>query len=112
MTPIQKSTFGSPSNRSVSRNRGFATITTLAVGFLLLASPAVAQESGVSGITHHQRNYPVGPPYSVTPSAETFKFRDLRNELRNKMTGTYTVTSAGDLYFRVPQSKRMSPQLR
>jgi len=28
------------------------------------------------------------------------------------MTGTYTVTSAGDLYFRVPQSQRMSPQLR
>src|SRR5688572_16158689 len=135
MTPMRKATFSSPSNLSVSRNRGLAkSITTLAVGLLLVASPAVAQQSGAPagtpsapgtpgapgtfsttgtlGITHQLRDYPSGPPYSITPSAETFKFRDLRNELRNKMTGTFTVASAGDLYFRVPQAQRMSPQLR
>src|SRR5215831_16801968 len=113
MAPIKKSTVSSPSKRGVSRNTGFAnSITATAVGVLLLASTVVAQQSGVTGITHHQRNYPVGPPYSITPSAETFKFRDLRNELRNKMTGTYTVTSVGDLYFRVPEFQRMSPQIR
>src|SRR5688500_17462007 len=120
MTSIKKSTFSSSSNRSVSRNRSFAnSINVLAVGILLFASPAVAQhspavaqQSGVSGITHVQRNYPVGPPYSTTPSEETFEFRELRGELRNKTTGTFTVASAGDLYFRLPRAQRMSPELR
>src|SRR5262249_2214921 len=35
-----------------------------------------------------------------------------KQELRNKMTGTYTVTSGGDFLWRDPIVKRMSPQLR
>ena len=81
----------------------------MAVGILPFASPAAAQQSGVSDITHVQRNYPVGPPYSVTPSEETFEPRDLSGELRNKTTGTFTVTFAGDLFFRLPRAQRMSP---
>jgi len=113
MSPVKKFTFSSLSYCGAPKHRGLAkSIATLAAGLFgvsLLASPAVAQESG---ITHQNPDYPTGPPYSSTPSAETFKFRDLRDELRNKMTGTYTVSSTGDLFFKVPVSQRMSPQLR
>ena len=113
MASITQAGSSSSSNRSVSRRRGITTsIIGLAVGLLLFTSPGVAQQPGVSDITHVQRNYPVGPPYSVTPSEETFEFRDLSGELRNKTTGTFTVASAGDLYFRLPRAQRMSPQLR
>jgi hypothetical protein len=55
--------------------------------------------------------YPSGPPFHDPPS-DTFKFRDLKAELKNKMTGTYTVTSIGDMFWRSPVAERMSPELR
>ncbi len=98
---------------SATKHQNVATIVKqLAVGgftLLLFSALAMAQESGV---THQNPDYPSGPPYSSVPDPATFKFRDLRDELRNKMTGTYTVSSTGDLFFRFPVSQRMSPQLR
>ena len=55
--------------------------------------------------------YPAGPPWRPVPSDE-FQGRDLREELKNKMTDTFTVTSVGDMYWQSPVAKRMSPQLR
>ena len=46
------------------------------------------------------------------PDPATFQWRDLRIELKNKMTGVYTVTSGGDFLWRNPIAKRMSPELR
>jgi len=57
-------------------------------------------------------NYPSGPPWRVVPGADEYDARDLRNELKNKMTDTFTVTSVSDMYWRTPVAKRMSPQLR
>jgi len=74
----------------------------LVVTATLLASPAAAQE-----ITP----YPSGPPFRGQP-VENFSFRDLREELKNKMTGTFTVASVGDLFWILPVAERMSPQLR
>lgn len=51
-------------------------------------------------------------PFRELPDPATFEWRDLRIELRNKMTGVYTVTSGGDFLWRNPINKRMSPQLR
>src|SRR5688500_15654870 len=114
----KKSTSGSLSDGGAPRHRHVAKwITALATGFLgvsLFASPVIAQaqESSESSVTHQSHDYPSSPPYSSILSEATFSFRDLRNELRNKMTGTYTVTSAGDLYWRFPVAQRTSPQLR
>jgi poly-gamma-glutamate capsule biosynthesis protein CapA/YwtB (metallophosphatase superfamily) len=55
--------------------------------------------------------YPSGPPFHDPPS-DSFKFRDLKAELKNKMTGTYTVASIGDMFWRSPVVERMSPELR
>lgn len=72
-------------------------------------TPAAPVETDV---THRSNDYPSGPPYSGVLRADAFPFRDLRNELRNKMTGTYTVTSTGDLFWRYPVAQRVSPQIR
>lgn len=42
---------------------------------------------------------------------ETFEYRDLEQELRNKLTGNYTLALAGDVLMQEPMSKRMSPEL-
>ena len=55
--------------------------------------------------------YPAGPPWRPVPGDE-FKGRDRREELKNKMTDTFTVTSVGDMFWQSPVAKRMSPQLR
>jgi hypothetical protein len=55
--------------------------------------------------------YPAGPPWRPAPS-DDFEGRDLREELKNKMTDIFTVTSVGDMYWQSPVAKRMSPQLR
>ena len=55
--------------------------------------------------------YPSGPPFHDPPS-DSFKSRDLKAELKNKMTGTYTVASIGDMFWRFPVAERMSPELR
>ena len=113
MSPVKRSTFSSLSDRGVPGRRGFAkSIPTLALGFLissLLALTALAQERI---ITHGSPDYPSGPPYAEVPSPDTYKFRDMRDELRNKTTGTFTLSTVGDLFFQVPVSQRMSPQLR
>ena len=77
---------------------------------LFAASTAQAQVE--TDVTHRSHDYPSGPPYSGVLPADAFPFRDLRNELRNKMTGTYTVTSTGDLFWRFPVAQRVSPQIR
>lgn len=51
-------------------------------------------------------------PYRNPPDPATFNWRDLKVELKNKMTGVYTVTSGGDFLWRNPIAKRMSPELR
>src|SRR5262249_45996415 len=56
--------------------------------------------------------YPSGPPYHEIAPPDTFKFRDLRTELKNKMTGTFTVSSVGDVFWKSPMGERISPQLR
>ncbi len=61
---------------------------------IALAGPAMAQ------------------PFRGPPDRATFPWRDLAKELPNKMTGTYTVASTGDLLFQEPASKRISPQIR
>ncbi len=55
--------------------------------------------------------YPAGPPYRPVPGPE-FAPRDLREELQNKTTGTFTVASVADMYWRSPVAKRMSAELR
>ena len=62
-------------------------------------------------VTHASPDYPSGPPYSVL-TQDPFPYRDLKPELRNKTTGTYTVAATGDLYWKFPVAQRMSPQLR
>ena len=103
------------------RHIGVATwITPLAVSVLaafLLASPrVVAQQQSPApkvetDVTHASSAYPSGPPYSVV-TEDPFPYRDLNRELRNKTTGTYTVVATGDLYWKFPVAKRMSPELR
>src|SRR5215510_1795917 len=73
---------------------------------------AAAQPQPETDVTHRSHDYPSGPPYSGVLRADAYPFRDLRNELRNKMTGTYTVTSTGDLFWRYPVAQRISPQIR
>jgi len=67
---------------------------SIAIVYALLVTPGQAQ------------------PFRDNPDPKTFQWRDLRQELRNKMTGTYTVTSGGDFLWRDPIANRMSPQLR
>ena len=72
----------------------------VALLWALVVTPAVAQTV-----------YPAGPPYRPVPGPE-FKGRDLRGELKNKTTGTFTVASVADMYWRSPVAKRMSAELR
>lgn len=51
-------------------------------------------------------------PARTMPDPATFDYRDLQNELRNKMDGTYTVAVTGDLLFQEPASKRISPAIK
>jgi len=51
-------------------------------------------------------------PFRVQGDRAQFPWRDLTKELRNKMTGTYTVASTGDLLFQEPAGKRISPAIR
>lgn len=81
------------SKRQGGRARWCGCVSVLAV-YAVLATTSEAQ------------------PFRELPDPATFQWRDLRNELRNKMTGVYTVTSGGDFLWRNPINKRMSPQLR
>lgn len=51
-------------------------------------------------------------PYRAPTDRETEEVRDLEIELRNKMTGTYTIAVTGDLLFQEPASKRISAPIR
>lgn len=51
-------------------------------------------------------------PARTMPDPATFDYRDLQNELRNKMDGRYTVAVTGDLLFQEPASKRISPAIK
>ena len=51
-------------------------------------------------------------PFRAPGDRATFPWRDLTKELANKMTGTYTVASTGDLLFQEPADKRISPAIR
>ena len=75
-----------------------------ALGLLLAVSlvPVVRAQNPV---------YPAGPPWRPEPGPD-FRGRDLRGELRNKTTDVFTVTSVGDMFWKTPVAKRMSPQLR
>ena len=106
-TPSLLSAGGAPRRRGVAK-----WITTLAVRVLtasLLASPVMAQQE--TEVNNQSQDYPAGPPYNVR-TENPFPYRDLRNELPNKMTGTYTVASTGDVFWRFPVAQRMSPHLR
>jgi Bacterial capsule synthesis protein PGA_cap len=78
-----------------------------AAGFCLLHAALFAPVAAAQVIPV----YPAGPPWRPAPSDE-FEGRDLREELKNKMTDTFTVTSVGDMFWQSPVAKRMSPQLR
>lgn len=54
----------------------------------------------------------VAQPYRPTPDPASQEVRDLEIELRNKMTGIYTVAVTGDLLFQEPASKRISTSIR
>ena len=51
-------------------------------------------------------------PFIYPRDPKTFNWRDLKQELNNKMTGTYTVAAMGDVLWRMPIGQRISPQLR
>lgn len=51
-------------------------------------------------------------PFRGRPDPKTYQWRDLTKELANKMTGTYTVASTGDLLFQEPAGPRISAQIR
>jgi poly-gamma-glutamate synthesis protein (capsule biosynthesis protein) len=51
-------------------------------------------------------------PFRSLPDPASYPWRDLTKELANKMTGTYTVASTGDLLFQEPAGPRISPALR
>lgn len=51
-------------------------------------------------------------PYISPRDPKAFNWRDLKQELKNKMTGTYTVAAMGDVLWRMPIGQRISPQLR
>ena len=46
------------------------------------------------------------------PDPKTFPYRDLTHELSNKMTGTYTVTTVGDVLMMEPVSKMLDPRIQ
>lgn len=66
-----------------------------------LLVPVAAAQSAV---------YPAGPPWRPVPGAE-FNGRDLRQELKNKTTDTFTVTSVATCSGS-PVAKRMSVPFR
>lgn len=54
--------------------------------------------------------FPSGLPFH-DPVPDTYRARDLRVELKNKMTGTYAVVSIGDMFWRTPVGEGMRPAL-
>ena len=95
-----------------SRAQWGNALTRAAVLSVLIAAPAAYAPP--SSAQPAVAVYPAtgGPPWRTLPEAATFPFKDLRKELANKTTGTFTVTSVGDMFWKMPVSKRMSPQLR
>jgi hypothetical protein len=51
-------------------------------------------------------------PFRGRADPATYPWRDLTKELANKMTGTFTVASTGDLLFQEPAGVRISSQIR
>ena len=51
------------------------------------------------------------PAYGEAPNPKTFPYRDLTKELANKTTGTYTVTTVGDVLMIEPISREMDPRI-
>lgn len=98
--------------RVLGLRRNRTSLSALCVGLLGLTFVATQAPAQVSiDDSHHNPEYPAGPPYHRVPDLETFKLRDLRLELRNKTNGTFVVASAGDVHISQPVVKRMSPQL-
>src|SRR5262245_46623001 len=125
MSRVKKSTGKSTStlrsDGSVPRHSGVTRwVTTLAVcvlaAFLFAPPGAVAQQQSPqprveTEVTHQSNDSPSGPPYSVLRE-DPFPYRSLSRELQNKTTGTFTVVATGDLFWKFPVAKRMSPELR
>ena len=44
-------------------------------------------------------------PFTSPRDPKTFNWRDLKQELNNKMTGTYTVAAMGDVLWRMQRSR-------
>ena len=88
-----------PSSMRRARWRTAAFVGLLHAALLV---PIVAAQNPV---------YPAGPPFRPIPGPEV-TLRDLRGELQNKTTGTFTVTSVADMFWKAPVAKRMSPVLR
>ncbi|MBC2653563.1 CapA family protein [Novosphingobium aerophilum] len=74
---------------------------SLRLAALLLASSAALSPFAVSA-----------QPARALPDPATFDYRDLQNELRNKMDGSYTVAVTGDLLFQEPAGKRIGAAIR
>ena len=96
---LNEGIMGQHSHQTYSKRRGGLArwcgfVSVCAVYATVLVAPSEAQ------------------PFRELPDPATFQWRDLRNELRNKMTGVYTVTSGGDFLWRNPINKRISPELR
>ena len=51
-------------------------------------------------------------PFRSPQDRTTFQWRDLTKELANKMTGTYTVATVGDVLWQEPGGQRISPTVR
>lgn len=71
---------------------------------------APGQESILTN--RYNPDYPAGPPYHRLPRPDEIRRRPLAPELRNKMAGTFTIATTGDVHQNVPVAKRTSPALR
>jgi len=79
---------------------GWRSLSLLATAAVLIAAQWLLAAPG-----HAQ-------PFTSPRDPKTFNWRDLKQELNNKMTGTYTVAAMGDVLWRMPIGQRISPQLR
>lgn len=93
---------------------GFSLIALIAAPLWGQAhAPAPMPGAPESILTNrYNGDYPAGPPYQAIVPVDRMKYRSLLPELRNKMSGTFTISATGDFHQEYPVARRMSPALR
>src|SRR5436190_469789 len=73
---------------------------------------ALAMSAAVAALALGSAGVASAQPFRAQGDRAAYPWRDMTKELRNKMTGTYTVASVGDLLFQEPANERISPAIR